>query len=329
MFKAILITKDDAGYAATVTELDDAALPEGDITVDVEWSTVNYKDALALTGKSPVVRRFPMVPGIDFSGTVHASSHPDFKPGDKVVYTGFGLGETQWGGYSQRVRVNGERTLHLPEGLTARGAMAIGTAGFTAMLSVLALARHGVKPGDGDILVSGATGGVGSIAVNILARRGYRVVASTGKDAEHDYLRRLGAAEIIDRRELSAPGRPLGKERWIGAVDVVGGATLANICANTSYGGVVTACGLAESMDFPASVAPFILRGVTLAGIDSGFCPMALRAQAWAALSTELASSELEMMTTEVTLDDVLELAPELLAGTVRGRTVVRIIPEP
>lgn len=329
MFKAVLITKDDAGYAATVTELDDAALPEGDITVDVEWSTVNYKDALALTGRSPVVRRFPMVPGIDFSGTVHASSHPGFKPGDKVVYTGFGLGETQWGGYSQRVRVSGDRTLHLPEGLTARDAMAIGTAGFTAMLSVLALARHDVKPGDGDIVVSGATGGVGSIAVNILARRGYRVVASTGKDAEHDYLRRLGAAEIIDRGELSALGRPLGKERWIGAVDVVGGATLANICANTSYGGVVTACGLAESMDFPASVAPFILRGVTLAGIDSGFCPMALRAQAWVALSTELASSELEMMTTEVTLDDVLELAPGLLAGTVRGRTVVRIAPEP
>lgn len=325
MFKAILITKDDAGYAAKMTELDDAALPEGDVTVDVEWSTMNYKDALALTGRSPVVRRFPMVPGIDFAGTVHASSHPDVKPGDKVVYTGFGLGETQWGGYCGRVRVSGDRTLHLPEGMTARHSMAIGTAGFTAMLSVLALARHGVKPGDGDIIVSGATGGVGSIAVSILARRGYRVVASTGKETEQDYLRRLGAAEIIDRKELSAPGKPLGKERWIGAVDVVGGVTLANICAGTSYGGVVTACGLAESMDFPASVAPFILRGVTLAGIDSGFCPMALRAEAWAALMKELPASELEAMTAEVALGEVLELAPGLLAGTVKGRTLVRI----
>ena len=326
MFNAILITKDDAGYAATMTELDDTVLPDGDLTVDVEWSTMNYKDALALTGKSPVVRRFPMVPGIDFAGTVHASSHPNFKPGDKVVYTGFGLGETQWGGYAGRVRVSGDRALHLPAGLTARDSMVIGTAGLTAMLSVLALARHGVKPGDGDIIVSGATGGVGSIAVNILARRGYRVIASTGKEAEHDYLRELGAVGIIDRKELSLPGKPLGRERWIGAVDVVGGVTLANICAGTAYGGVVTACGLAESMDFPASVAPFILRGITLAGIDSGFCPMTLRVEAWAALSNEIAPSVLEKMTTEIALDQVIERAPDLLAGRVRGRTLVRIV---
>lgn len=325
MFKAILITKDDNGYAARLTELDDADLPEGDVTVDVEWSTLNYKDGLALTGRSPVVRRFPMVPGIDFAGTVRASSHASFKPGDKVVYTGFGLGETQWGGYSQRVRVSGDRTLHLPEGLTAREAMAIGTAGLTAMLCALALERHGVKPGDGDVLVSGASGGVGSVAVYILARRGYRVLASTGKSGEHDYLRELGAAEIIDRGELSAPGKPLGRERWAGAVDTVGGVTLANICAGTSYGGVVAACGLAESMDFPATVAPFILRGITLAGIDSGFCPMELRTQAWTALSRELDRSVLASMTREAGLSEIMEIAPRILAGQVRGRTLVRI----
>lgn len=325
MFKAIVINKDENGYAARLTELAEADLPEGDVTVDVEWSTLNYKDGLALTGTSPVVRRFPMVPGIDFAGTVRASSHAGFKPGDSVIYTGFGLGETQWGGYSQRVRVSGDRTLLLPAGLTTRDAMAIGTAGLTAMLCVLALERHEVKPDSGDVLVSGASGGVGSVAVNLLARRGYRVIASTGKTGEHDYLRRLGAAEIIDRAELSAPGKPLGKERWAGAVDTVGGVTLANICAGASYGGVVAACGLAESMDLPVTVAPFILRGITLAGIDSGFCSMQSRQQAWQALSSELDMTVLSSITQEVDLQGVKDVAPDILAGRVRGRTVVRI----
>ncbi|WP_046866722.1 MDR family oxidoreductase [Microvirga massiliensis] len=326
MFKAILVNNnDETGYSATITELDEQALPDGDVTVDVEWSTLNYKDALALTGKGRAVRRFPMVPGIDFAGTVRDSHHPGFKPGDKVVYTGFGLGETEWGGYSGRVRVSGDRTVPLPEGLSTRDTMAIGTAGFTAMLCVLALERHGVRPGDGEVLVTGATGGVGSIAVRLLAGRGYRVVASTGKSAEEGYLRELGASEIIDRKELSTPGKPLAKERWAGAVDVAGGVTLANVCASTRYLGVITTCGLAESMDFPATVAPFILRGVTLVGIDSGFCPMPLRMEAWTALAKELDPAVLGLITREIGLGDVISMAPDVLAGTVRGRTVVRV----
>ncbi|ABL73051.1 acrylyl-CoA reductase (NADPH) [Paracoccus denitrificans] len=325
MFDAILIDKDESGYSARLAQLDDDALPEGDLTVAVEWSTMNYKDALALTGKSPVVRRFPMVPGIDFAGTVVQSGSDAFRPGDKVVHTGFGMGETRWGGYAERMRVASERTLKLPEGLDTRQAMAIGTAGFTAMLCVLALERHGVKPGDGDVLVTGATGGVGSFAVKLLAGRGYRVVAATGKASEADYLTGLGAAEILDRAELSAPGKPLGRERWIGAVDAVGGVTLANVCAGTKYGGTVAACGLAESMEFPATVAPFILRGVTLAGIDSVFCPMALRARAWKALAKEVEARTLEQVATEIALAKVLDRAPDLLAGKVRGRLIVNV----
>ncbi|WP_104492907.1 acrylyl-CoA reductase (NADPH) [Paracoccus denitrificans] len=325
MFDAILIDKDESGYSARLAQLDDDALPEGDLTVAVEWSTMNYKDALALTGKSPIVRRFPMVPGIDFAGTVVQSGSDAFRPGDKVVHTGFGMGETRWGGYAERMRVASERTLKLPEGLDTRQAMAIGTAGFTAMLCVLALERHGVKPGDGDVLVTGATGGVGSFAVKLLAGRGYRVVAATGKASEADYLTGLGAAEILDRAELSAPGKPLGRERWIGAVDAVGGVTLANVCAGTKYGGTVAACGLAESMEFPATVAPFILRGVTLAGIDSVFCPMALRAQAWKALANEVEARTLEQVATEIALAKVLDRAPDLLAGKVRGRLIVNV----
>ncbi|RDW14011.1 acrylyl-CoA reductase (NADPH) [Paracoccus thiocyanatus] len=325
MFHAILIDKDESGYSARLAQLDDDALPEGDLTVEIEWSTMNYKDALALTGKSPVVRRFPMVPGIDFAGTVTQSGSDAFRPGDKVVYTGFGLGETQWGGYAQKMRVSSERTLKLPEGLDARQAMVIGTAGFTAMLSVLALERHGVKPGDGDILVTGASGGVGSFAVKLLAGRGYRVIAATGKASAGEYLMGLGAAEILDRAELSAPGKPLGRERWIGAIDAVGGHTLANICAGTKYGGVVAACGLAESMDFPASVAPFILRGVTLAGIDSGFCPMDLRVRAWQALAKEVDAGTFAQVASQIGLAEVLDRAPDLLAGKIQGRLIVKI----
>ncbi|WP_449043873.1 acrylyl-CoA reductase (NADPH) [Paracoccus versutus] len=325
MFDAILIDKDESGYSAKLAQLDDDALPEGDLTVAVEWSTMNYKDALALTGKSPVVRRFPMVPGIDFAGTVVQSGSDAFRPGDKVVHTGFGMGETRWGGYAERMRVASERTLKLPEGLDTRQAMAIGTAGFTAMLCVLALERHGVKPGDGDVLVTGATGGVGSFAVKLLAGRGYRVVAATGKASEADYLTGLGAAEILDRAELSAPGKPLGRERWLGAVDAVGGVTLANVCAGTKYGGTVAACGLAESMEFPATVAPFILRGVTLAGIDSVFCPMELRAQAWEALAKEVDAGTLDQVATEIGLADVIGRASELLEGKVRGRLLVNV----
>lgn len=325
MFDAILIDKNENGYSASLTQLDDDALPEGDLTVEIEWSTMNYKDALALTGKSPVVRRFPMVPGIDFAGTVTQSGSDAFKPGDKVVYTGFGMGETQWGGYARKMRVSSERTLKLPAGLDTRQAMVIGTAGFTAMLCVLALERHGVKPGDGDVLVTGATGGVGSFAVKLLAGRGYRVIAATGKASEGEYLTRLGAAEILDRAELSAPGKPLGRERWSGAVDAVGGVTLANVCACTKYGGTVAACGLAESMDFPSSVAPFILRGVTLAGIDSVFCPMDLRAAAWQALAKEVDAGTFDQVATEIGLAEVIGRASDLLEGKVRGRLLVNV----
>lgn len=325
MFDAILIDKNDSGYSVLLTQLDDDALPEGDLTVEIEWSTMNYKDALALTGKSPVVRRFPMVPGIDFAGTVVQSGSDAFKPGDKVVCTGFGMGETQWGGYARKMRVSSAHTLKLPAGLDTRQAMVIGTAGFTAMLCVLALERHGVKPGDGDVLVTGATGGVGSFAVKLLAGRGYRVIAATGKASEGEYLTHLGAAEILDRAELSEPGRPLGRERWAGAVDAVGGVTLANVCAGTKYGGTVAACGLAESMEFPASVAPFILRGVTLAGIDSVFCPMDLRAKAWKALANEVDSGTFDQVATEIGLADVIGRASDLLDGKVRGRLLVNV----
>jgi len=323
--RAILIHKDDDGYRAAVSEVDEAGLPEGDVTVKVDWSTLNYKDSLAITGSSPVVRQFPMVPGIDLAGTVEESSDPEFSVGDAVVLNGWGVGEVHWGGLAQRARVKGDWLVALPEAFTPRQAMGIGTAGYTAMLCVLALERHGVTPDGGEVLVTGAAGGVGSVAVALLAKLGYRVVASTGRAAEADYLRDLGAAEIIDRAELSEKGRPLGKERWAGAVDVVGSHTLANACATTKYGGTVAACGLAQGFDLPATVMPFILRGVTLAGIDSVYCPKPRRLEAWNRLALDLEIDHIERMTTEIALVEALDLAPEQLAGRVRGRVVVDV----
>ena len=324
-YQALQINKDDNGYHCTVQTLDDSALPEGDVTVQVDYSTVNYKDGLAMTGKSPVVRKFPLTPGIDLAGTVTDSQHPLFKAGDKVVLNGWGVGESHSGGLAQKARLKGDWLVHLPSAFTPRQAMAIGTAGYTAMLCVMALQKHGVTPDKGDILVTGAGGGVGSVAIALLAKLGYRVVASTGRQHEADYLRQLGAADIMDRSELSAPGKPLAKERWAGVVDTVGSHTLANACASTKYGGVVTACGLAQGMDFPSSVAPFILRGVTLAGIDSVMAPRALRESAWARLAKDLDPAQLERMTREVGLADALALGSEILAGQVRGRVVVNV----
>ena len=325
MFKAILITKDDAGYQARLQDVDNEVLPEGDVTVDVEFSTLNYKDGLAITGKSPVVRRFPLVPGIDFAGTVSASSNPAWHVGDRVILNGWGVGETHCGGLAQKARVKGEWLVALPKKFTARQAMAIGTAGYTAMLCVLALEKHGVKPADGEILVTGANGGVGSIAIALLARLGYPIVASTGRVAEADHLKVLGAAEVIDRQTLSSPGKPLGKERWAGVIDSVGSHTLANACATTRYHGAVAACGLAGGMDFPASVAPFILRGITLYGIDSVMAPLSLRQEAWARLARDLDLAKLEAITAEIALSEALSVAGDLLEGRVRGRVVVDV----
>jgi acrylyl-CoA reductase (NADPH) len=325
MFQALLLEKDDAGFRAGLATLDEAPLPAGDVLVRPEWSTLNYKDGLALTNRSPVVRVWPMVPGIDGAGTVLESSHPDWKPGDRFVHNGWGVGETHWGCLAERARLKGDWLVKLPAAFTPRQAMAIGTAGYTAMLCVLALERHGLAPGAGDVLVTGATGGVGSVAVALLARLGYRVVAATGKAAEADYLARLGAAQVIDRAELAAPGKPLQKERWAAVVDAVGSHTLANALAQTRYGGVVAACGLAQGMDLPASVAPFILRGVTLAGIDSVMCPRPRREQAWARLARDLDPALLEAMTTEIGLDGAIDAAGRLMAGQVRGRVVVRL----
>ena len=324
-YQALQIHKDDAGYRCTLQTLDDSALPEGDVTVQVDYSTLNYKDGLAITGKSPVVRKFPLTPGIDLSGTVTESQHPLFKAGDKVVLNGWGVGESHSGGFAQKARLKGDWLVKLPAAFTPRQAMAIGTAGYTAMLCVMALEKHGVTPGSGDILVTGAGGGVGSVAIALLAKLGYRVVASTGRLQEADYLRQLGAADVMDRAELSAPGKPLAKERWAGVVDTVGSHTLANACASTKYGGVVTACGLAQGMDFPSSVAPFILRGVTLAGIDSVMAPRAVREAAWARLAQDLDAGQLERMTREVGLADAIGLGAEILAGQVRGRVVVNV----
>jgi acrylyl-CoA reductase (NADPH) len=305
--------------------LDDSALPEGDVTVQVDYSTLNYKDGLAITGKSPVVRKFPLTPGIDLSGSVTDSQHPLFKAGDKVVLNGWGVGESHSGGLAQKARLKGDWLVKLPTAFTPRQAMAIGTAGYTAMLCVMALQKHGVTPDKGDILVTGAGGGVGSVAIALLAKLGYRVVASTGRLQEADYLRQLGAVDVMDRAELSAPGKPLAKERWAGVVDTVGSHTLANACASTKYGGVVTACGLAQGMDFPSSVAPFILRGVTLAGIDSVMAPRAVREAAWARLAQDLNTAQLERMTREVGLADAIGLGAQILAGQVRGRVVVNV----
>ena len=325
MFKGILITKGDAGYQAELQTIDESVLPEGDVQVQVAWSTLNYKDGLAITGKSPVVRRFPMVPGIDFAGTVTHSSHAAWKVGDKVILNGWGVGETHCGGLAQVARVKGDWLVPLPAAFTERQAMAIGTAGYTAMLCVLALERHGIQPADGEILVTGANGGVGSVAIALLAKLGYTVVASTGRLAESEYLKALGASQVMDRAELSAPGKAIGKERWAGVIDSVGSHTLANACATTKYRGAVAACGLAGGMDFPASVAPFILRGVTLYGIDSVMAPLAVRLQAWERLARDLDVAKLEAMTREITLAQAIEVAAELLQGQVRGRVVVDV----
>ncbi len=324
-FKAIRIDKADKGTTAALTQFDEAELMEGDVTVRVEWSTLNYKDGLALTGKSPVVRRFPMIAGIDFAGTVEASSNPDWKPGDKVIGNGWGMGETHLGAYAEKVRVKGDWLVRLPDGMSARDAMAIGTAGYTAMLSVLALENHGLKPADGPVIVTGAAGGVGSVAIAVLSKLGYHVIASTGRTSEEGYLKGLGAAEIIDRNELSAPGKPLGKERWAGGVDSVGSTTLANLLAMTKYRGAIAACGLAGGMDLPSSVAPFILRGICLLGIDSVMCPLPLRKQAWTRLATDLDAAKLADITQEIALDQVIDAGAKVLAGQVRGRIVVKI----
>ena len=325
MYQAIVIEKDDAGYRAELKSCDESELPEGDVTVNVEFSTLNYKDGLAITGKGPVVRKFPMVPGVDLVGTVADSEHPDFDVGDYVVLNGWGVGETHPGGLAQKARLNGKWLVPLEGEFTPRQAMAIGTAGYTAMLCVMALERHGVKPDDGEILVTGANGGVGSVAVTLLARLGYKVVASTGRVNEADFLRSLGAAEVIDRAQFSEPGRPLGKERWAGAIDSIGSHTLANVCATTRYRGTVTCCGLAGGMDFPATVAPFILRGVTLAGVDSVMAPKALRLEAWSRLARDLDIAKLETITQEIGLGEVIETAGKLMDGKVRGRVVVDV----
>lgn len=325
MFKGILIEKDDEGYRSALTELDEGQLPDGEVTVRVSYSTLNYKDALAITGKAPVVRRFPMVPGVDLTGTVEHSTHPDYRTGDTVILNGWGVGETHWGGLAQKARLYGNWLVPLPEQFTPKQSMAIGTAGYTAMLCVLALERHGVAPDDGEILVTGAAGGVGSVATAVLSRLGFTVVAMSGRPEETEYLKNLGAAEVLDRATFAAPGKPLGKERWAGAVDVVGSHTLANVCATTKYRGVVTACGLAGGMDFPATVAPFILRGVTLAGIDSVMCPRPERLEAWQRLSTDLDVSKLASISKEIGLTEVLPLASKLLGGEVRGRVVVDV----
>ena len=324
-FKAIVIEKADEGQTISLTDFDEVNLMDGDVTVAVEWSTLNYKDGLAITGKAPVVRRFPMIPGIDFAGTVEASSHPDWKPGDKVILNGWGLGETHLGAYAEKARVKGQWLVRLPAGLSPREAMAIGTAGYTAMLAVMALERHGLKPEQGPVVVTGAAGGVGSVAVALLAKFGFKVIASTGRPQEADYLKGLGASEIIDRGELTVPVKPLAKERWAGGIDSVGSATLANMLAMTKYGGAVAACGLAGGMDLPTSVAPFILRGVSLLGIDSVQCSQNLRIAAWRRLESDLDRGKLEAMTRQIALSEVIPVAGTILEGHVRGRIVVKI----
>lgn len=325
MFDAILIEEKDDGRGARLASLDEDRLPEGDVTVRIACSTLNYKDALAITGKSPVVRRFPMVPGIDFAGIVEASENPSYRPGDKVVLNGWGVGETHWGGLAQLARVSGDWLIPLEPAFSCSQAMSIGTAGYTAMLCITALERHGIGPASGEILVTGAAGGVGSVAITLLAQLGYEVVAVTGRTAEADYLRGLGAKRILDRAEFSVPGKPLAKEQWAGAIDVAGGQVLANVCAGMKYRGVVTACGLAAGMSLPATVAPFILRGVTLAGIDSVMCPRAERLEAWRRLAQLLDASRLEGLSQSITLRDVIPAAERLIAGDVRGRLIVQI----
>jgi acrylyl-CoA reductase (NADPH) len=325
MFKAIVIEKEAAGYRAGVKDVDESALPPGDVMVRVDYSTINYKDALAITGKAPVVRSFPLHAGIDFAGVVESSDDARFKAGDQVVLNGFGVGESHSGGLAQKARVKADWLVPLPHGLSGRQAMAIGTAGYTAMLCVLALERHGILPSAGNVLVTGANGGVGSVAIALLASMGYRVIASTGRPQEADYLKALGAAEVLHREELSSPGKPLMKERWVGVVDSVGSHTLANACAGTCYGGAVAACGLAQGMDFPASVAPFIIRGITLYGIDSVMANMPVRVAAWKRLAQELDLGKLDTITREIPLGGALQAAQDILTGRIRGRIVVDV----
>ncbi len=325
MFQGLLIEKDEAGYRTSLQSIDDALLPQTDVRVDVQYSTLNYKDALAITGKSPVVRQFPLIPGIDLVGTVTRSDSSRFSAGDTVLLNGFGVGEVHSGGLAQKANLNSDWLIKLPSGFSARQAMAIGTAGYTAMLCVMALEKHGVTPEQGPVLVTGGNGGVGSFAISLLASLGYTVVASTGRVDQADHLKKLGASEIIDRAELSEPGRPLGKERWAGAVDSVGSHTLANVCATTRYGGCVAACGLAQGYDLPATVMPFILRGVTLAGVDSVMRPLADREQAWQRLAEVLDVSLLDDIVQEITLAEAIPTAEKLLAGQIRGRVVVDI----
>lgn len=324
MFKALLLEKNES-FEARLASLEESALPAGDVTIDVAYSTLNYKDGLAICNKSPVVRQWPMVAGIDGAGTVTESSHPAWKVGDQVVLNGWGVGETHWGCLAQKARLKGDWLVRLPEAFSPRQAMAIGTAGYTAMLCVMALERHGLVAGQGDVLVTGASGGVGSVAVALLSALGHRVVASTGKTAEHDFLRRLGAAEVIDRQTLSEPGKPFQKERWAAVVDTVGSYTLANALAQTRYAGAVAACGLAQGMDLPTTVMPFILRNVALLGVDSVMAPLALRQQAWARLARDLKVDLLEALTEEIGLDQAMNKAGELMAGRVRGRVVVKV----
>jgi acrylyl-CoA reductase (NADPH) len=324
-FKAIVIDKAEAGQTVRLTDFDESNLMDGDVTVGVEYSTVNYKDGLAITGNAPVVRRFPMIAGVDFAGTVGSSSHPDWKPGDKVILNGWGLGETHLGAYAEKARVKGDWLVRLPASISARDAMAIGTAGYTAMLSVMALEHAGLYPARGPIVVTGAAGGVGSVAVALLAKLGYPVIASTGRPDEAAYLKGLGATEIIERKELSGPPRPLAKERWAGGIDAVGSTTLANVLSMTRYGGAVAACGLAGGMDLPGSVAPFILRGVSLLGIDSVMCPLPLRREAWRRLETDLDRSKIAAMASEIGLADVIAAGRRIVEGQVRGRIVVKI----
>ena len=323
--QAILINKDDSGYSAQMSQIEEQQLPEGDVLIKVDYSTLNYKDSLAITGASPVVRNFPMVPGIDFAGTVEHSDHADFKAGDQVLLNGFGVGEGHWGGLAQKARVKGDWLVPLPTAFTPKQAMTIGTAGYTAMLCVMALEQQGVNPDQGEILVTGAAGGVGSVAISLLAKLGYNVVASSGRPEEKDYLLSLGATQVMDRNELSEKGRPLAKERWAGAIDVAGSHTLANICASMKYGGTVAACGLAQGYDLPATVMPFILRGVTLAGIDSVYRPKADRIAAWNRLAQDLDLTHLDAIMTEITLGQALETAQEQMQGLTRGRFVVNV----
>ncbi|SDO96786.1 MDR family oxidoreductase [Afipia sp. GAS231] len=325
-FKAIRIDKAEKGTTAALTQFDEAELMEGDVTVRVEWSTLNYKDGLAVTGKAPVVRRFPMIAGIDFAGTVEQSSHPLWKAGDKVVCNGWGMGETHLGAYAEKARVKGDWLVRLPESISTRDAMAIGTAGYTAMLSVLALEKHGLTPKSGPVVVTGAAGGVGSVAIAVLSKLGYHVIASTGRMSEADYLKGLGAAEVIGRDELSVPAKALAKERWAGGIDSVGSNTLANLLSMTKYGGAIAACGLAAGMDLPSSVAPFILRGVCLLGIDSVMCPIEQRKLAWSRLAVDLDHKKLTDITQEIGLEQVIASGAQILAGQVRGRIVVKIV---